>query len=114
MRIPRLFSPQTLILIFPVLIPLLGASCASLNSVSLTQVPLNRNKPIEASSWSWGIFGIYFGNGFVDETVDDLREKCPGGKISGVYTKYEGRFYLLWTTRTVTAKAFCENGGGRS
>jgi hypothetical protein len=90
------------------------SSCATLHSVSLTQVPANRSNPVEAEGFSWGILGIYFSNGFVDDAMNDLKSKCPGGRINGVYTKYEGRFYLLWATRTVTAKAFCENGANRT
>jgi len=87
----------------------LGAQgCASLRSVSMTRVPADRSRPIKAESWSWGILGIYFTNSFVDEAVEDLRRKCPADRISGVYTKYSGRFYLLWTTRTVSVSAYCE------
>lgn len=85
-----------------------ASACAHLNSVSMTQVPQNRSTPIEAEGSTWAILGIYFSNSFVDEAIDGLKSKCPNGKISGVYTKYTGRWYLLWTTRNVTAKAFCE------
>lgn len=94
----------------PALLALLVSGCASLNSVSMTQVPSNRNKPIQASSSSWGFLGIFFTNSFVDDAVDDLRRQCPTGKISGVYTKHENRFYLLMLKRMVTATAYCEAG----
>ncbi len=84
-------------------------ACAHMNSVSMSQVPQNRSMPIESEGSTWAILGIYFSNSFVDEAIDGLKSKCPNGKISGVYTKYYGRWYLLWTTRTVTAKAFCES-----
>jgi len=84
------------------------SACANLHSVSLTQVPADRSHPIEASATSWGILELYGSNEFVTEAVDGLREKCPEGRITGVYTKYDGRSYFLWGTRTVTAKAFCE------
>lgn len=92
---------------------LLMSGCASLHSVSLSQVPENRRNPIEAEATSWAIFGIYFSNGFVDDAIQSLKDRCPDGKISGVYTKYEGRFYLLWTTRTVKATAYCAGPGTR-
>ncbi len=90
------------------------SSCASLNSVSITQVPANRNKPIETEASTWAILGLHFSNSFADEAVEDLKKQCAGGKISGVFTKYQGRNFFLWTTRTVTAKAFCEIPGARS
>lgn len=107
---PFMPSPVTRLLRFaPALTALAIASgCASLNSVSHSQVPQDRSMPIESQGSSWGILGITFSNSFVDEAIEGLRSRCPNGKISGVYTKYEGRFYWLWTTRTITAKAFCE------
>ena len=83
--------------------------CASLKSVSMTQVPVNRSHPVEADSFSWGILGIFFTNSFADEAVANLKAKCPHGKLSGVYTKYENRFYLLWATRSIEATGYCES-----
>lgn len=86
---------------------LLFDGCAQLKSVSMSQVPANRSNKIQSEGFSWGIFGIYFSNSFVDDAIEDLRDKCPKGKISGVYTKYEGRSYFFWSTRTVEARAYC-------
>jgi hypothetical protein len=86
--------------------------CASLQSVSLSPVPIERTKKIEAEGWTWGLLGIYFSNSFADEAIDQLRAKCPGGKISGIYTKYETRLYPLWSTRQVTASGYCVNADG--
>lgn len=83
------------------------AGCASLSSVALTRVPAERSRPVEARSSSWAILGIYFSNSFAEDAVRDLERQCPGGRVSGVYTKLEGRFYLFWTTRTVTARGYC-------
>lgn len=105
----RAILPPTALL----LVLLLGG-CASLKSVSLSQVPLDRNQPIEAEASSWAIFGIYFSNSFVDDAIEGLKDKCPRGKVSGVYTKYDGRSYVLWTTRTVKATAYCVAPGVRS
>ncbi len=89
----------------------LASGCASLSSVSMTRIPDNRTRPVEAESSSWGILGIYFSNDFAQEAVQKLETQCPAGKVSGVYTKLEGRFYLLWTTRTVVAKGYCLPAG---
>lgn len=85
-----------------------SSGCASLHSVAQTNVPKDRSKPIEAEGSTWAILGIYFSNSFADDAMEGLRSKCPNGKVSGVFTKYENRFYLLWTTRTVKATAYCE------
>lgn len=89
---------------------LIFTSCASLNSVSLTQVPSDRSHPIEAEASSWAILGMHLSNGWVDDAIQGLRQKCSDGKVSGVYTKYEGRNYFFWTTRTVKAHAYCQKG----
>lgn len=85
------------------------SGCASLQSVSMTQVPENRSNEISAYSSSWSFLGIYFTNDFVDEAINELKNKCPGGNITGVYTKYETYLYVLITNRAVTAKAFCKD-----
>jgi len=86
-----------------------SGACASLQSVSMTQVPTDRSHPIEANSSSWGLFGIFFTNSFADDAVKELQGKCPNGRITGVFTKQESRFYLLVLERKVLATAFCES-----
>jgi hypothetical protein len=96
------------------LVGLLGSlgGCASLQSVSLTQVPPDRSREIKAEATSWGVFGIFFSNSFADEAVTQLQDQCRGGKVSGVYTKYQKRFWFLVVTRTVSATAFCQKNSG--
>jgi hypothetical protein len=87
---------------------LLASGCASLNSVSMTQVPKDRSNRIEESVNNWAFLGIYFSNDFVDSAIQRLKEKCPRGKITGVFTKYEGYLYFLVTKRVVNVSAYCE------
>jgi hypothetical protein len=82
-------------------------SCASLRSVSMTSVPRDRSHPVEASQNNVAFLGIHFDNEFVDELPARLREQCPGGKVSGVYTKYEGYWYVLVQERVITARGYC-------
>lgn len=89
----------------------IGSGCASLRSVSVTQIPQDRSKPIEVEETNWGFLGIHFTNGFVDDLSDRLRMQCPNGKVSGIYTKYEAHFYFLLDRRKVTAKGFCMPAG---
>ena len=88
---------------------LFSTGCANLQSVSFTQVPENRNKKIKVEESSWGILAIFFTNSFVDTIPEKLRQQCPTGKITGVYTKYHSRYYILWLTRYVEVEAFCVN-----
>jgi hypothetical protein len=90
-------------------IGMIASGCASLNSVSMTQVPTDRSHPIEETVSNWAFLGIHFTNSFADEAIENLQKKCPNGRITGVYTKYEGYVYFLMTKRVVTAKAFCES-----
>lgn len=82
--------------------------CASLKSVSITQIPADRKNHVAVSESNYGFLGIHFTNGFVDDLADRLREKCPNGKISGIYTKYETHFYFIIDRRKVTAHGYCD------
>lgn len=90
------------------LLAVLSTACASLNSVSYTNIPADRSHPVEEEASSWSIFGIYFSNDFVDEVHDGLKSKCPGGRITGIATKYESRLYVFITKRHIEAHGFCE------
>lgn len=81
--------------------------CASLQSVSLGDVPSDRSRPIVATKSSWSVLGVYFSNDFVDDVVEDLRGQCPKGGIAGVFTKHEGYTYFIITERSVTARGYC-------
>jgi hypothetical protein len=83
------------------------SSCASLRSVSMTSVPRDRSRPVEASEDNVAFLGIHFDNEFVDELPARLQAQCPGGKVRGVYTKYESYWYVLVQQRVVTARGYC-------
>ena len=85
------------------------ASCVHLNSVSLTQIPEKRTNKVSASSDKWIFFLLNFDNDYVDKINDDLKEKCPGGKIQGILTKDEVTYYFLALVlkRKVTATGYC-------
>jgi hypothetical protein len=87
------------------------AGCASLQSVSMTQVPADRSGKVEAEASSWGFLGIFFSNEFADQAVSKLRDACPNGRLTGVYTKHENRFYVLTVKRSVRATAYCQPVG---
>lgn len=88
-------------------------SCASVQSVSLTQIPKNRSRVVKAEASKFIFLAFNFNNDFVDEMVDKLKEQCPDGIISGVLTKDESIGYILAHTRKVSATAYCVEGGSK-
>ncbi|PWU19747.1 MAG: hypothetical protein C5B49_05245 [Bdellovibrio sp.] len=88
-------------------ITLLVESCASVNSVSLTPIPAQRSGLVSATVSRTIFLGFNFDNDFVDKLALDLKQKCPGGIISGILTKDEVISYFLVFTRRVTASGYC-------
>lgn len=97
----------------PILSMLLLNSCASVNSVSLTQVPIQRTKVVKAESSKFIFLGFNFNNDYVDEAIGQLKEQCPNGIISGILTKDESISYFLAHTRKITATGFCNESSSR-
>lgn len=84
-----------------------GGGCASLQSVSVTNIPRERGQPIEANADNPAFLGIHFSNDFADDLPEELRRQCPGGKVTGVYSKYESTWYFLVQNREVTVHGYC-------
>jgi hypothetical protein len=104
----KVSSASKLALSLLLLTALFGASgCASLHSVSVTSIPQDRSRPVEAKRSNTAFLGIHFSNKFVNGLEDDLRKDCPEGRVSGVFTKYETHSYVIVTRRRVTAHGFC-------
>ena len=83
------------------------SGCVGLNTVSMTQIPAERENKITTAASSWNFIGINFSNAFVDEAIDNLKAQCPIGKIEGVYTKHQTTGYLLVFKREVIVSAYC-------
>jgi hypothetical protein len=83
------------------------SGCVGLNTVSMTQVPAERDNKITTNSSSWNFIGINFSNVFVDEAIENLKAQCPTGKIEGVYTKHQTTGYVLVFKREVIVSAYC-------
>lgn len=94
---------------FLVLAPLLSffVSCASVQSVSLTQIPKNRSKPVSARAEKLIFFAFNFDNDFVDNITEDLRAGCKDGDVRGILTKDEVYSYVFAHKRVVTAQGYC-------
>lgn len=82
-------------------------ACVSLDSVSLTQLPEDRERLVSASASDIVFLGFTTQNDFVDEAVDNLKAKCRGGKLSGILTKHQTTAYVLVFKREVIASGYC-------
>lgn len=82
-------------------------ACASVNSVSLTPIPASRQNKVEAYAQRWIILGFNFDNDFIDPVVEDLKQKCPNGVVSGILTKDETYSYFLVFRKQLTASGYC-------
>lgn len=90
------------------------SGCASLNSVSVTSLPANRDNQIQAQADKWIIFGLSFDNDYADTVAKGLEAKCPRGKVSGILTKDEAYYYFLALVvkRQIQATGYCETKNG--
>ena len=90
------------------LILALTGGCVHVNTVSLTSIPADRNKVVNAESSRFLLFGISFSSDFIDEAIKELSVQCDG-KIEGVLTKFETHNYFLFIfmTEHVIARGFC-------
>jgi hypothetical protein len=93
----------------PALVALLPAvaGCTSLQSVSVTQIPVDRARPLRAEVSNTALFGIHFDNDFLDALTPKLLAQCPRGRITGLLTKQESSLYVIVATRRVIATGYC-------
>jgi hypothetical protein len=81
--------------------------CASLQSVSMTNIPAERGHRVEATADNMAFLGIHFDNDFADDVPEELRQQCPHGKVTGIYSKYESTWYVVVQNRSVTVSGYC-------
>ncbi len=85
------------------------SGCVSLDSVSVTQIPVNRSQKVKAEAERFIVLGFNFDNDYVNAITNDLKNQCANGMVSGILTKTESIDYFLflfWKKR-VTATGFC-------
>ena len=85
----------------------LTQSCATLRSVSLTQIPAERSKKVQASVDKFVFLGLSFDNDYVDQLHAKLKSKCDGGQIKGILTKDELFHYFIAHKEVITATGYC-------
>lgn len=88
------------------------SGCASVNSVSLTQIPPQRSKVVSTEKSKTIILGFNFDNDFINTAVEDLKSQCPSGRVTGILTKDETILYFLFFVykKRVTAEGYCVSG----
>lgn len=89
-------------------------SCASVNSVSLTQIPTNKKNAIEAKVNKFVFLAFNFDNDYVDGLTKQLKDQCKGGQVKGILTKHETKGYFLFFDHIITAKGYCIKGGNKA
>ncbi len=103
---------KKLCVLLSVFVFVLLPGCVSLNSVSLTQVPEQRDNLVTASASDILFLGFTTQNDFVNEAVENLKEKCRGGKLTGILTKHQTTSYILVFKREVIASGYCNTKKG--
>ena len=82
-------------------------ACASLNTVSVTSIPTQRQKQVKSEVSKWVFLGFSFDNDFVNPLSKQLSDQCPQGKVMGILTKHETYSYVLMFQHIVKAEGFC-------
>lgn len=90
-----------------VLLALSFTGCAALHSVSMTSYPKDRRKPVQAEVKKFVFLGFNFNNDFVLDLTPRLQQQCPGGKITGITSTYETRWYVFAHDMIVRSQGFC-------
>ena len=88
----------------------LSASCMTVATISANQVPRQseRRQQIAASDSGLIVLGIPFGNTFVDRAKERLMDKCPGGAIEGLLTKFQTTSYFIFYSKPeVVMEGYC-------
>ncbi len=83
------------------------SGCAALHSVSMTSYPTDRRKPVEAKVSKLVFLAFNFNNDFVHDLTPKLQQQCPNGKVTGITSTYETRFYFLAHRMIVKSQGFC-------
>ena len=94
-------------LVWPMMLGAVG--CTHLHSLSVTTIPDDRSRPVEATGERIVVLGINPDNDYADGVVADLAAQCPDGRVSGVMTRYERALVvpIFAYAHRVHAEGFC-------
>ena len=90
-------------------------SCVYTQSVTQTNIPIDRSRRVEASIERWVFFATHDSDE-LNRIPDELQKKCRGGKINGIYAKELRRLYFLTfiMKREVHMEGYCQKRGSAS
>jgi hypothetical protein len=90
---------------------LMSTACASLQSVSFTEMPAQRNHQVSAEVSKFMFLFLSFDNDFVNSLPQELEAECRGGSVEGIMTKHESYSYILFHRIVVKARGYCVKSG---
>ena len=90
---------------------LTSGACASLQSVSFTEMPVQRNHQVSADVSKTMFLLFSFNNDFLDELQQKLQDECKGGSVEGIMTKHENYNYFIINRMVVKASGYCVKQG---
>lgn len=90
------------------------SGCATLVSVSQTQIPAQRQNVVSADASKWIILALSFDNDYAYQIPQKLAAQCRGGAVRGILTKDENfnYFFGLVMKRKITAQGYCIRAKG--
>lgn len=85
------------------------SGCTYTMAVSQTNIPSQRNKPVEASISKFIVLGFNFDNDYALQLSTKLKERCPQGEVRGVTTQDMMTLYFLtfFWAREIKAQGYC-------
>ncbi len=92
------------------LVSLTLSGCTYTVAVSQSNIPAQRNKPVEASVSKFMVLGLNFDNDYALQLTERLKERCPQGDVRGVTTQDTVTLYLLlfFWAREIKAQGYCQ------
>ena len=92
-----------------------SVGCTHLHSLSVTTIPDDRSRPVEATGQRIVVLGLNWDNDYAAEVVSDLAKQCPDGRVSGVMTRYERALVvpIFAYAHRVHAEGFCLQAGSQ-
>lgn len=83
--------------------------CTYTMAVSQSNIPAQRNKPVEANVYKFIVFALTFDNDYALELGSKLKESCPQGAVRGVTTQDTVTFYIpgIFSAREINARGYC-------
>lgn len=83
--------------------------CAQVRSVSQTSIPQKRTNQVKAEVTKNIFLFLNFNTNYLNELSDQLKKKCPEGRIEGILTKdvHITYFPIIFHQDHITAEGYC-------